>query len=504
MLDRSASAGQLVDLLGAWHHGGPTYRALAERISMLVLDGRLPPDTRLPSERSLAGALGSSRTTVAAAYALLRDAGFLASRRGAASRTRIPPGARGTGTGPAGLGSGTITPADGEEQQYDLGAAALPAPAQMTNAVEAAMRALPAHLTGHGYTTLGVPSLRELLAQQYTSRGLPTDPDQILVMGGTLQALALVLRAFVSPGDRILVEHPTYPNALEAIRQLPARAVPVPLRPGGWDLPTLEATLRQSSPRLAYLVPDFHNPTGLLMSAPARERVAAAAARTRTLTVVDETVADLALDVSPEAMPPPLAAYDRRDLVVLLGSTSKSFWGGLGVGWVRTPASLVPTLLAVRAATDLGTSILSQLTAAELLVRRQPILAERRAMLRSRRTALVAALRAHLPDWRFAEPPGGLGLWCELSDPVSSALAVMAGQYGIRLAGGPKFGTDGAFERFVRLPFTLPEVELADAVRRLAGLYDGVAGAYRRQPGLPGARTDQAGRPAGDLTPIVT
>ena len=255
MLDRSASAGQLVEQLGSWHHGGPTYRALAERISMLVLDGRLPPGTRLPSERSLAQALGSSRTTVAAAYALLRDSGFLASRRGAASRTRIPPGARGTGSGAGGLGSGAITPADGGEQQYDLGAAALPAPAEMTEAVEAAMHALPAHLGGHGYTSLGVPALRELLAQHYTARGLPTDPDQVLVMGGTLQALALVLRAFVSPGDRILVEHPTYPNALEAIRQLPARAVPVPLRPAGWDLPMLEATLRQASPRLAYLVP---------------------------------------------------------------------------------------------------------------------------------------------------------------------------------------------------------------------------------------------------------
>ena len=238
------------------------------------------------------------------------------------------------------------------------------------------------------------------------------------------------------------------------------------------------------------------------MSAPARERVAAAVARTRTLTVVDETVADLSLDVSPQAMPPPVAAFDRRDLVVLLGSTSKSFWGGLGVGWVRAPASLVPTLLAVRAATDLGTSVLSQLTAAELLVRREPILAGRREMLRSRRAALVAALGEHLPDWGFVEPPGGLGLWCELNAPVSSALAVMAGQYGIRLAGGPKFGTDGAFERFVRLPFTLPEAELTDAVRRLAGLYAGVASAHRRQPGVPGARADQAG--AGDLTPIVT
>ena len=521
MLDRSSSAAQLVELLGSWQHGGPTYRALAVRIRMLVLDGQLPPGTRLPSERTLADALGASRTTVAAAYALLRDAGFLTSRRGAASRTRLPTGARygkpagstRPDTSPLGsdafgagsmVGTGSIMPApDSGAQLLDLGAAALPAPDEMPAAVEAAVRVLPAHLAGHGYTTLGVPSLREALAYRYTARGLPTDPDQILVVGGTLQALALVLRAFVSPGDRIMVEHPTYPNALDAIRQLPARAVPVPLRPDGWDLPMVEATLRQASPRLAYLVPDFHNPTGLLMSAHTRERVAAAVARTRTLTVVDETVVDFALDLEPEEMPPPLAAYDRRDRVVLLGSTSKSFWGGLGVGWVRAPASLVPTLLAVRAANDLGTSVISQLTAAELLDRREPILARRRALLRTRRSVLGEALAEHLPEWRFALPPGGLSLWCELPVPVSSTLAVLAEQYAIRLAAGPKFGTDGAFERFVRLPFTLPEPDLVEAVQRLAAVYRGLA-AVQRRAGVPGARTDRADARADHLAPIVT
>ena len=497
MLDRSATARQLVDMLGSWHHGGPAYRALAERVRILILDGRLPPGTRLPSERELARFLEASRTTVASAYALLRERGFLDSRRGAASRTRVPPCAgatpsgesagptdpnRSATAGPAvpgardpssaasvssaasAAGSGAIAPAEVDDL-LDLAAAALPAPPGMAEAVASAAQALPAYLGGHGYTTLGVPGLRELLARRYTERGLPTSPGQILVMGGSLQALALALRAFVSPGDRVLVDHPTYPNALEAIRQVPARAVPVPLRPDGWDVPMLEATLRQAAPRLAYLVADFHNPTGLLMSDPIRERVAAALGRTRTLAVVDETLTDLALDVAPDEMPRSLAAYDRRDRVLLIGSTSKSYWGGLGVGWLRAPASLVPTLLSVRAATDLGTSVLSQLTAAELLVRHEPILADRRAMLRLRRGALVAALTEHLPQWKFTRPAGGLSLWCELGSPVSSTLAVLAGQHGVRLAGGPKFGTDGAFERFLRLPYALPEADLVDAVR---------------------------------------
>ncbi|HZC26290.1 MAG TPA: PLP-dependent aminotransferase family protein [Actinopolymorphaceae bacterium] len=511
MLDRSTTAGQLVDMLGSWHHRGPSYRALAERVRVLILDGRLPPGTRLPSERSLAAALQSSRTTVAAAYTLLREAGFLASRRGSASRTQVPPGGRATGGSAmaAGAFGSAIAPlSDGDgppdgDDMLDLGAAAMPAPTAMVEAVEAAVHSLPAHLGGHGYTTLGVPALRELLAERYTARGLPTSPDQLLVMGGTLQALALVLRAFVSPGDRVLVDHPTYPNALEAVRQVPARAVPVPLRPTDWDVPMLEATLRQAAPRLAYLVPDFHNPTGLLMSTAARERVAAAVGRTRTLTIVDETVAELALDVPPDQLPPPLAAYDRRERMLLIGSTSKTFWGGVGVGWLRAPRSLVPTLIAARVASDLGTSVLSQLTAAELLLRREPILLERREMLRSRRAALAAALGEHLPDWRFQLPPGGLSLWCELDIPVSSTLAAMAGQYGVRLAAGPKFGTDGAFERFVRLPYTLPEPALAAAVERLARVYASLEASWPSEGA--GARTARgAARLADDLTPIVT
>ncbi|MGH3486526.1 MAG: GntR family transcriptional regulator, partial [Actinopolymorphaceae bacterium] len=117
MLDRSATANQLVELLGSWHHGGPTYRALADRIRLLVLDGRLPPSTRLPSEREFARALGASRTTVAAAYAVLRDAGFLVSRRGAASRIQVPPGAGApgaNGTRHGGGGPGAGGGADGQ------------------------------------------------------------------------------------------------------------------------------------------------------------------------------------------------------------------------------------------------------------------------------------------------------------------------------------------------------------------------------------------------------
>ncbi|MGW5360493.1 MocR-like transcription factor YczR [Actinopolymorpha pittospori] len=514
MADRMASAGHLAGLLGPWRqarHPSPSYRALADRIRVLVLDGRLPPGTRLPSERELALALGTSRTTVSSAYGVLREISFLTSRRGAPSRTAVPPsaGARSTGV--------IIPSADNESHLLDLGAAALTAPPGMAEAVAAASEALPAYLGGHGYTARGVPALRDLVARRYTERGLPTAPDQILVTSGALQAFALVLRTFVSPGDRVLVEHPTYPNALEAIRQTGARTVPVPLARDGWDLVMLEAALRQSAPRLAYLIPDFHNPTGLLMDERARGRTARAVSRARTLTVVDETLLDLDLDLdlglepgggaadgSSGALPSPLSGGSPQEAVLHIGSTSKSFWGGLGIGWLRAPLPLAARLLSVRAATDLGTSVLSQLTAAELLVKQDSILAERRTVLRSRRAALVDALRTHLPQWRFAVPRGGLSLWCELEAPVSSDLAVLAAQHGVRLVSGPKFGVDGAFERYVRLPFALPEADLGTAVTRIADAYatltrDGPRGL---SPGSSASR--RIGPVADDSTPVVT
>jgi DNA-binding transcriptional MocR family regulator len=106
--------------------------------------------------------------------------------------------------------------------------------------------------------------------------------------------------------------------------------------------------------------------------------------------------------------------------------------------------------------------------AANLLPMRDQVIAARQAQLRSRRDTLVAALRAHLPEWRFVVPHGGMSLWVELDAPVSTALARAVEELGVRLAAGPRFGADGTMERFVRLPYALPEADLVEAVQRLA------------------------------------
>jgi DNA-binding transcriptional MocR family regulator len=466
--DRGLSGPHLARLLGAWRSARPGYVALAGAIRLLVLDGRLPLHTRLPGERELAAALGVSRTTAAAAYAALRDEGFLTSRRGAGSWTSVPADRR---AAPA------TTAAPAEPGVIDLSVAATAAPeGALHHALAAATAELPRHMPGSGYDAVGLPALRAAVAARFTERGAPTTPEQVLVTAGAQHALALLLRVLAGPGDRVLVDHPTYPNALDAVRAAGARPVPVALAPHGWDLDMLEATLRQAAPRFAYVIADHHNPTGLTLAADDRERAVALARATRTPLVVDETMAELGLEPG-VAAPAPVAAHDAAgETVVTIGSMSKAFWAGLRIGWIRASPTLVGRLALARATVDLGSPIVEQLVATELLADPEPVLEAQRAALRARRDALGGAVRAGLPTWRFAVPAGGLSLWVELDAPASSALAAVADRHGVRVAAGPRFGVDGAFERFVRLPYNLPEPLLVEAVERLTVAWRAVAG----------------------------
>jgi DNA-binding transcriptional MocR family regulator len=480
--DRSINGPHLARLLGAWRSSRPAYVALAAAIRLLVLDGRLPLRTRLPGERDLAAAAAVSRTTAAAAYAALREEGFLTRRRGAGSWTALP------ADRPAGAGAGTAAPDAGEPggDVIDLSAAGTAAPeGALHRALAAATAELPRHLPGTGYEAAGLPALRAAIAAHLTCRGAPTAPEQVLVTAGAMHALTLVLRLLAGPGDRVVVDHPTYPNAIDAARAVGARPVPVALLDGGWDVDMLAATLRQAAPRLAYVIADHHNPTGLTLAAAHREAVVAAARDTRTALVVDDTMAELRLDPGAPA-PPPVAAHDPAgETVIAIGSMSKAYWAGLRIGWIRASPTLVQRLTLARQTVDMASPVVEQLVAAELLADPAPVLAAQRATLRARRDALADALRATLPGWQFAVPAGGLSLWIDLGAPRSSALAAVADRHGVRVAAGPRFGVDGAFERRLRLPFNLPEPVLAEAVERLAAAWRAVAGNETRDTGEP-------------------
>jgi DNA-binding transcriptional MocR family regulator len=469
MASRTVSARRLVPLLGTALEATPAYRGLADALRLLVADGRVPVDSRLPSERELSAVLGVSRTTVTRAYAELRDRGYLTSRQGSGSVTALP------GDLPDARQGTALHPHDEQStgDVIDLTCASMSAPPGTVAAYEAAMAELPRYLGGTGYHPLGLARLREAIARRYTERGVATTADQVIVTGGALAGLALTCRALLAQGDRVVLENPTYPNAVEAVRRAGARPVAHPLSPDGWDVAALDATLRQTAPRAAYLIPDFHNPTGALMGEQDRAAVGAALAGTHTVAVVDETLVELAHDPG-LPMPRPLAAHHPR--TVTLGSASKAFWGGLRIGWVRAPRDLVAPLLSARLTLDLGAPVLEQLVLAELLDRREEVVAHRRDAVVRTRDALVSALRNRLPQWRFRVPDGGLCLWVELPEALSTPLCVAADRRGLVLAPGSQFGVDGGMDRYLRLPFTghAPEV-VADAVDRLAAAWDEAA-----------------------------
>jgi len=465
-VDRRVNGHRLRTLLGAWQRSGPAYQALADALRGLTRSGTLPLSTRLPGEREVADALGVSRTTVTAAYDLLRDEGFLVSRRGSGTVTTLPADAG--DRAPSRLG--TV-----DDGVVDLSAAAPAAPPQLAAAYAAALDVLPRHTTGAGYVPLGLPELRAAVAERYTARGVPTTPDQVLVTTGAQQAIHLLATTFAGPGDRAVVEHPTYPHAVDAVRAAGARAVPVPVTPHGTDLELLASTVQQSSPRLVYLVPDHHNPTGASLSAAGRERVRDLARRTRTVVVGDETLTDLTLD-GPD--PAPFAGTAPADrYVVCIGSASKSFWGGLRVGWVRAHPDLVAALAQRRAHVDIGSSVIDQLVTVELLARADEVLVQRRAGIRAQRDALLRMLAQDLPDWHVPVPAGGLSTWVDLGAPVSTALAAIAHGHGVRIAPGPVFGVGGTFDDHLRVPFAKPVDDLRRAVDGLAAAWAVLGGA---------------------------
>ncbi|MFJ3513474.1 MULTISPECIES: PLP-dependent aminotransferase family protein [unclassified Streptomyces] len=472
--DRTIGSRQLAALLPADVLARPGYRALADAVRTLILDGRVALHVRLPAERELAEAVGASRATVTGAYDLLRESGYVRSRRGSGTWTELPDGHRPVGAH-ALLGAGGYS-ADGDPG-VDLAIAAMGAPeGSLAEAFAWAAPRLPQLARTPGYHPFGLPDLRSAIADRFTRRGLPTRPEQILVTAGAQQAFALVVSLLCRAGDRVVTENPTYANALDALRHARLRTGAIAVSDAGWDMEIAESTLRQTVPRLAYVIPDFQNPTGALMPPEQRLRLLAATRATGTWLVVDETIADIALDVPAPAPLASLAPRGGADHVITIGSLSKTHWGGLRVGWIRAGAKLITELTAVRVSADMTGSVLDQLVALPLLDDMDRALPARLAQLRSRREALVRALQRYTPEWSWQVPPGGLSLWVDLGEPVSSALAERAAAAGVHIGRGARFGVDpGTFEHRLRIPYTLPADRLDEGIRRLASAFhDGI------------------------------
>ncbi|GAA1727791.1 PLP-dependent aminotransferase family protein [Aeromicrobium alkaliterrae] len=459
------SARRLATVIGQLDDDGPAYVEITDRIRIAAMDGRLADGARLPSERELATALGVSRTTTSRVYAELRDAGLIESRRGSGSTIALPLQAS---------SASTLIGMHGDGDTLAFTYSAPVGPPGMTRAFERAIEKLPGLLATSGYLPDGLPVLRELLAAHYTERGLPTDPQQIIVTSGAMGAISLLSRTLLSPGDRVLVEGSSYPHAHDALVAAGGRLTPLPVGGSPWDVEALTTALAAGRHKLAYVIPDFHNPTGAVMTDEERGAWAHGLHRHGVTAIVDESMREVNLDGI--ELPPSLAAYDAS--AVVIGSSSKPFWGGLRVGWLRAPRHLVMGLVQARMIDDLSSSAFDQMVFAELMTDGGQTAAAGRAALRTGRDHLLGELAAHVPEIEAPCPPGGLNLWVTLPGRISTRLCAAAERRELLLTPGPRFFSQGgtAGERHVRLPYVHSPDRLTEAVSRLRLALDDVLG----------------------------
>ncbi|WP_436523501.1 PLP-dependent aminotransferase family protein [Actinoplanes sp. HUAS TT8] len=471
---------ELAARLGRWSAGrGPLYLLLAGRLRALIDDGELPPGTALPTDRALAAGLSAGRTTVVAAYDLLRQEGRLVRRQGSGtwvaggpSGAPAPPGAEPT-VNPVFLH--LLDPPDHVAQFACAGPTA--APPEVIAAYQAALGLLGG--PDLGYHPAGHPRLRAALAARYSARGVPTTAAQILITTGGQQGLALLARALVAPGAEVLVQAPTYPGALEIFRESAAALLPVraAIRAYGGAL--------ARRPAMAYLIALCHNPTGRTLAPEERAEIVAAALKWQVPLVVDDVLAELSFTGPAPSVPVAGLAPDADELITV-GSLSKLVWGGLRIGWVRAQPALIGRLARLKAVIDLGSGVLDQLAAVELIGRLDTLIEDRARLLAQRHDHLAAELREQLPEWQFEPAGGGQTLWVRLPYGDAASYAQAALRHGVAVLAGGSLDPSGGSNDYLRIPFVAEPSVLSAGVRAMAEAWRGFAGrAVGSPPPLP-------------------
>jgi DNA-binding transcriptional MocR family regulator len=463
---RSAERDRVVDALGGWSDGaGPLYRLLARALAAAVEHGDVGRGERLPSERSLAPAIGVSRGVVVAAYDELVADGTIERRRGSgtfvagSAEVGLPPGREGSSL----FGRLVEAPTDAV---IDLSISVLHESRWLPDvSVAAADLADPA-----ADNPWGIAALRARVARGLGGIDLPTDPDQVVITTGAQQGISIAVGCWVRPGDAVVVEDPTYPGVLSALAAAGAVVRPVPVDRDGIVLRHLDAALAER-PALVYLQSGPHSPTGGLLSRHRRDVIARWLADRRV-----PLVEDLALESVDWSGAPPLAPVAARipgHPIAVVGSFSKQFWAGLRVGFVRSPGPVAARLVRVKATHDLGSSTVSQAMALALLDHpghERALIGRNRAL--ARRAALLVDLLADaLPTWRCTLPTGGLSLWVQLPAPVAARFADAALRHGVAVATADGLSLTGAHRDRLRLTFAVDEPHLRAAVPRLAAAW---------------------------------
>jgi DNA-binding transcriptional MocR family regulator len=342
----------------------------------------------------------------------------------------------------------------------------------------AALEQEPAGAMQYGATE-GYAPLREQLSAFMQAKGAPVAPEQLIVTTGSQQALDLLGKTLISPGDKVIVEGPTFLATIQCFRLYGAELVSAPVDGDGVDVERLEQLIVEHRPKFVYLIPTFGNPSGATLTLERRRRVLEIAAKYQTLIVEDDPYGDLYFDAPP---PPSLLALSdqvpgSRDCLVHCGSLSKTLSAGLRLGWMIAPPELLAKAVMCKQFSDANSSTFAQSTAAQYLKsgRMAANLEKARAVYAERAHALCEGLRAELGDAiEFVAPQGGLFVWARLTGARGQVadgneFSRRAIEQGVAFVPGAPFYCEQPDPATLRLSFATSDLEkIRDGVSRLA------------------------------------
>jgi DNA-binding transcriptional MocR family regulator len=435
------------------------YQQITEHFKERISDGRLPAGARLPTVRQLATDLGVTRLTVQNAYAELQTAGWIESTVGRGTFVSHNVNGHSFGRGmmapmtPDGVindilqvnhivGLRSMTSASPDPRLF---------PTEEFWSVLAELQADALAMVSYT-SSQGDPQLRVEISQDLSERGVNATPEEVLVVAGVTQGLALISRTLAQPGDRILVEHPTYLGLLHTLKQHGVQAISVPWDDEGPVMSELEKAILQHRPRFFYTIPTFQNPTGRCMTLERRLALLELTAAHGVMVVEDDIYGRLAYDAP---SPPPLYALDTQGQVIYVSSYSKVLMPGLRLGFVVAPQRWAERLLSLRRATDLCSPTLLQRTLA-LFLRNGGLKRHLRRVLpiyRERRNTLVTALQRNLPpSVQWHQPQGGFCAWLTMPSyhPFSDLEQALLRQ-GWAVAPGEVFLAEPAQQKSIRI-----------------------------------------------------
>lgn len=458
----------------------PLYAQLRDQMRALVHTGELRPGDRIPASRELAAQLRIHRTTVATAYAELEAEGLIEGFVGRGTFISISNAPREFTPAPR-EASGPLRweALFADERAGDTLSRLMPQvsddtiafisakPSEISFPVEDVRKCASEVLRREGRHILqlgssdGYRPLREVLLGILRREGIASKDPNLLVTDGCQQSLDLLAKAFLRPGDAVIVENPTYPGVLSVLSAARVRCLPAPVETNpskqsyaGLEVSAVEAVLEQNRVKLIVVTPDFQNPTGTTLPLAQRKKLLEVAAHFQVPIVEDHIYARLRL--RGETVPS-LKALDRAGIVIQIDSFSKMAFPGLRVGWCIGPERVIERLRQLKQVSDLHTDQLSQATLAEFVKNGmlERHLARMTCVYGRRLEAIEKSMERHLPagvEW--TRPDGGMSIWITLPPGMDAAeLLIHARERGVLFVPGRYFYAGSPQPNTLRLGF---------------------------------------------------